>query len=58
MKILLKEINKKRFLVPIPFQFAKFQAKILQLLPKPLLTTDQVEMLKYDIFVTTKYPHT
>ena len=56
MKILLKEINKKRFLVPIPFPFAKFQAKILQLLPKPLLTVDQVEMLKYDNIVTNKYP--
>ena len=56
MKILLKEINKKRFLVPVPFLFAKFQAKILQLLPKPLLTTDQVEMLKYDNIVTNKYP--
>jgi NADH dehydrogenase len=56
MKILLKEINKKRFLIPIPFLFAKFQAKILQLLPKPLLTTDQVEMLKYDNIVTNKYP--
>ncbi len=56
MKILLKEINKKRFLVPIPFLLAKFQAKILQLLPKPLLTTDQVEMLKYDNIVTNKYP--
>jgi NADH dehydrogenase len=55
MNILLKEINKKRFLVPIPFLFAKFQAKILQLLPKPLLTTDQVEMLKYDNIVTNKY---
>ena len=56
MKILLKQINKKRLLVPIPFLFAKFQAKILQLLPKPLLTTDQVEMLKYDNIVTNKYP--
>ena len=56
MKILLKQIKKKRFLVPIPYSFAKFQAKILQLLPKPLLTTDQVEMLKYDNIVTNKYP--
>ena len=56
MEILLKQIKKKRFLVPIPFSFAKFQAKILQLLPKPLLTTDQVEMLKYDNIVTNKYP--
>ena len=56
MKILLKQIKKKRFLVPIPFLFAKFQAEILQLLPKPLLTTDQVEMLKYDNIVTNNYP--
>ena len=56
MKILLKQIKKKRFLVPIPYSFAKFQAKILQLLPKPLLTTDQVEMLKYDNVVTNNYP--
>ena len=56
MKILLKQIKKKRFLVPIPYSFAKFQAKILQLLPKPPLTTDQVEMLKYDNIVTNNYP--
>ena len=56
MEILLKQIKKKRFLVPIPFSFAKFQAKILQLLPKPLLTIDQVEMLKYDNVVTNNYP--
>lgn len=56
MKILLKQIKKKRFLIPVPFAFAKFQAKILQLLPKPLLTTDQVEMLKYDNVVTNNFP--
>ena len=55
MTILLKQIKKKRFLVPIPYSFAKFQATILQLLPKPLLTTDQVEMLKYDNVVTNNY---
>ena len=56
MEILLKQIKKKRFLIPIPFSIAKFQAKILQLLPRPLLTTDQVEMLKYDNIVTNNYP--
>ena len=56
MEILLKQIKKKRFLVPIPFSFAKFLAKILQLLPKPMLTTDQVEMLKFDNVVTNNYP--
>ena len=56
MEILLKQIKKKRFLMSIPFSIAKFQAKILQLLPRPLLTTDQVEMLKYDNIVTNNYP--
>jgi len=56
MKILLKEIKKKRFLMPIPFGAAKFQSYFLQMLPSPLLTTDQVEMLKYDNVVTGEYP--
>ena len=56
MEILLQQIKKKRFLMSIPFSIAKFQAKILQLFPKPLLTTDQVEMLKYDNVVSNNYP--
>jgi NADH dehydrogenase len=56
MEILLKQIKKKRFLMSIPFSVAKLQAKILQLFPKPLLTTDQVEMLKYDNVVSNNYP--
>jgi NADH dehydrogenase len=56
MEILLKQTKRKRFLVPIPFSLAKFQARVLQLLPKPLLTTDQVEMLKYDSIVSNNYP--
>ena len=46
MEILLSEIKKKRFLIPIPFKIAKFQSYFLQMLPNPLLTPDQVEMLK------------
>ena len=55
MKILLKEIKKKRFLMPIPFGFAKFQSYFMQVMPKPLLTPDQVEMLKYDNIVSGDY---
>ena len=47
MEILLTEIKKKRFLIPIPFGFAKFQSYFLQMLPNPLLTPDQVELLKH-----------
>ncbi len=52
MNILLKEIQKRRFLIPIPFSIAKFMARILQLFPKPLITTDQIEMLKEDNVVS------
>ena len=45
---LLKSIGKKRILLPLPFQFALISAKILQILPNPLLTEDQLKLLKYD----------
>ena len=56
MKILLVEIKKKRLLIPIPFGIAKFQSYFLQMMPTPLLTPDQVEILKYDNVVSGKYP--
>ena len=55
MQILLSEIGKKRFLMPISFGMAKFQSYFLQMMPTPLLTPDQVEMLKYDNVVSGKY---
>jgi len=56
MEILLGEIKKKRFLIPIPFSFAKFQSYFLQIMPNPLLTPDQVELLKYNNVVSGDYP--
>ena len=56
MEILLIEIKKKRFLVPIPFGLAKFKSYFLQMLPKPFLTPDQVEMLKYNNIVSGDHP--
>ena len=52
---LLKLINKKRLLVPFPLLLAKFSAKILQLLPQPPLTEDQLRLLKYDNILSGKY---
>ena len=52
---LLKLINKKRFLIPLPLIIANFSARIFQLLPKPLLTTDQLRLLRYNNVVTGKY---
>ena len=56
MEILLTEIKKKRFLIPLPFSMAKFQSYFLQIMPNPLLTPDQVEMLKYNNIVSGDYP--
>ncbi len=56
MEILLKEIKKQRFLVSIPYGFAKIQSYFLQFLPQPLLTPDQVDILKYNNIVSGDYP--
>ena len=56
MEILLGEIKKKRFLISIPFGFAKFQSYFLQMMPKPLLTPDQVELLKYNNIASGDHP--
>lgn len=50
-QILFKYTQRKRKLVFFPFGFAKFEAAFLSLLPKPLLTPDQVESLKTDNIV-------
>ena len=55
IKSILNSINKKRILIPLPYPLAKISAKILQLLPRPLLTEDQLELLKYDNIKTGKY---
>ena len=56
MEILLTEIKKKRFLIPIPFVAAKFQSYFLQMMPNPLLTPDQVELLKHNNIVSGDHP--
>ena len=48
-------INKKRLLLPFPLSIAKLSAKFFQLLPKPLLTEDQLRLLKYDNIPSGKY---
>ena len=52
---ILKSINKKRFLLPLPLPLAKLNAKLFQLMPKPLLTMDQLRLLKYDNIISKKY---
>ena len=55
LKKLLKLINKRRLLIPLPFFAANMSAKLFQLFPKPLLTVDQLTLLKYDNILSNKY---
>jgi uncharacterized protein YbjT (DUF2867 family) len=52
MRFVLATIERRRLLVPIPFALARLQASLLQWMPKPLLTPDQVELLRSDIVVS------
>jgi len=52
MQYVLTTIERKRLLVPIPFFIANLQAMFLQFMPTPLLTPDQVELLRVDNVVS------
>lgn len=48
MELVVAETGRKRLLVPLPFFFARIHAAVLQYLPSPPLTPDQVKLLKTD----------
>ena len=48
-------IDKKILLIPLSPLFAKITTKILEKFPKPILTTDQLKLLKYDNIISGKY---
>ena len=52
---LLILIGKKRILLPLPLSLANISAKIFEIMPKPLLTQDQLRLLKYNNIVSGKY---
>ena len=52
---LLNLIDKRRILLPVPLFFGKLSAKFFQLFPKPLITEDQLRLLKYNNIVSGKY---
>ena len=47
LKKLLKLIGKKRILLPLPLVVAQISAFFFQMFPKPLITIDQLKLLKY-----------
>ena len=52
MQFVLRQSCRRRLLAPVPFFVASIQALFLQFLPEPLLTPDQVILLKSDNIVT------
>ena len=54
MEYVLATVERKRLLIPLPFWAAKAKATFLQLMPKPLLTPDQVELLRSDNVVSAE----
>lgn len=55
VELILRVIERKRILLPLPFSLAKMQASILQFAPGPLkLTPDQVVLLRGDNVVSSE----
>ncbi len=52
LRFVLATIERKRLLVPVPFFVAKMKAALLQYMPTPPLTPDQVELLRVDNVVS------
>ena len=52
---LLNLIGKKRILLPMPLLVAEATASLFELMPKPLLTKDQLRLLKYNNIASGKY---
>lgn len=56
MELMLRVKKTTRILVPVPFFLAEVQGTVLQMLPTPPLTRDQVELLKTDNVVDGAHP--
>jgi NADH dehydrogenase len=52
LEFILATVERRRLLVPLPFWAARLQAALLQFLPTPPLTPDQVDLLKRDNVVS------
>jgi len=56
MELLLAEIGRRRALMTLPFGLSSFAALFMEFMPKPLLTRDQVKLLRKDTVVTPGAP--
>ena len=48
LRLMLTEIGRQRLLLPLPFPIASLMGSVMQCLPNPQLTADQVRLLKRD----------
>ena len=48
LELMLRAIERRRLLLPVPWSLATVLASVLQVLPKPLITVDQLRQLKID----------
>ena len=56
IKILLKSLNKKRLIINLPLPVAKIMAKTIEtMMPNPVFTIDQLNLLKYDNIASGNY---
>ena len=55
VQTLMNLIDKKRLLIPMPLFFAKIIASAMEILPKPLLTRDQLNLLNFDNISSGSY---
>ncbi len=56
LELTLAAIGRRRLLLPLPFWAASLQAALLELLPTPPLTRDQLRLLRRDNVVTQGAP--
>ena len=52
LELMLRQIGRRRLLLPLPFWAATLEAAVLEWLPTPLLTRDQVKLLRRDNVVS------
>ena len=55
VQTLMNLIDKKRLLIPMPLFLAKIIASAMEILPKPLLTRDQLNLLNFDNISSGSY---
>ena len=56
LELLMSALSMQRLFIPIPFTLAEMQARLLELLPNPPLTRDQVRLLQTDKVVSGAEP--